>query len=152
MEVLKSRSSEIVLVLMLLLLFSCIRVYYGGEQAFMIVWKGELSFADTLVSLEDMIKMPRTQLQGQHRSVFYQLEEMGYLDDSQEELLQHVRKKTRARKLQLEGKPAVHELDAPGRENAAAPDSEGTATATSTSTETKKDPQAKPGEDSGAKD
>ncbi|MBY0550076.1 MAG: hypothetical protein K2W95_22565 [Candidatus Obscuribacterales bacterium] len=149
MEVLKSRSSEIVLVLMLVLLFTCIRVYYGGEQAFMIVWKGELSFADTLVSLEDMIKMPRTQLQGQHRSVFYQLEEMGYLDDSQEELLQHVRKKNRARKLQLEGK---RDLEASGSEKAAAPNSEGTAPATSTSTETKNDSQAKPGDDSGTVD
>lgn len=152
MEVLKSRSSEIVLVLMLVLLFSCIRVYYGGEQAFMIVWKGEMSFADTLVRLEDMIKMPRTQLQGQHRSVFYQLEEMGYLDDSPEELLQHVRKKARARKLQSEGKSAVRVLDVPAQENAAAPDSEGAATSTSTSTETKKDSQAKPGDDFGTKD
>lgn len=151
MDVLKSRSSEIVLVLMLVLLFGCIRVYYGGEQAFMIVWKGELSFADTLVSLDDMIKMPRTQLQGHHRSVYYQLEEMGYLDDGHEQLLEHVREKNRARKQQLEGKGVNFRL----RDGQGASDLDATKETTqtdSTSTETKNDSQARTGDASGTKD
>ena len=93
MQGLKARSSEIVLVVMLVLLCACIRVYYGGEQVFMIVWKGEVGFADTVVSLEDMLKMPRADLLARHRSVFFQLEDMGFLDESHEQMLEYVRRK-----------------------------------------------------------
>ncbi len=97
MQALKSHSSEIVLVLILIILSACSRIYYGGEQGFMIVWKGELSFPDTIVSLEDMIKLPQKDLLAAHRSVYYQLEDMGLLENSDQHTLEKVRRKKETR-------------------------------------------------------
>lgn len=93
MQALKAHSSELVLVLIMVLLFACARVYLGGTQGCMFVWKGELNFADTVVSLDDMVRLPAKELLAQHRSVYYQLEDMGFLEESDAAELNKLRKK-----------------------------------------------------------
>jgi len=52
----------------------------------MVVWKGELTFHDTLVDLDDMAKLPREELLKDHRSVLCQLEDMNLVETNDGEL------------------------------------------------------------------
>lgn len=74
-----SKSSEFVLLALLLVMVGFVRVYYGGGpgEELIFVWKGEFTYRDTLVNLGAILKMPRAQLSSVHPSVLYQLEEMG---------------------------------------------------------------------------
>lgn len=79
---LSAHFSELGLILALIGIFALVRFYYnyGGEQPLMIVWKGELSFKDTFVNLHDFVNQPRTELERDHKSVLWQLEDMGIMD------------------------------------------------------------------------
>jgi hypothetical protein len=89
------RFSEIALLAGLVLLFSVIRIYYGGSQGLMIVWKGEISFQDTLVNLDQLERMPKPQLQREHPSVYWQMLAMDLVEDDHD--LQIIRKRREVR-------------------------------------------------------
>lgn len=145
MQALKSHSSEIVLVLILILLFACTRIYYGGEQGVMIVWKGELNLSDTLVNLDEMLNMPPQKLLEQHHSIYNQLEDMGMLNTDQ--TLQDLRKKGSRSK-------GASESSAPGKDTkAGAPEGNVTSPPTRKDTPDAPDKTAtspEPGEDAPA--
>jgi hypothetical protein len=79
----------------LVLLFSVIRIYYGGSQGLMIVWKGEVSFQDTVVNLDQLQRMPKSQLQREHPSVYWQMLSMDLVEDDHD--LQIIRKRREVR-------------------------------------------------------
>lgn len=81
----RSRISEVVLLLCLLILIGLIRVYYGGSQGLMVVWKGELSYKDTFVNLKEILNQPKESLIADHPSVYFQLLGMDVLDDQQDQ-------------------------------------------------------------------
>lgn len=72
--------SELVLAAVLVLLIAMTRIYYGPGQTPMVVWKGEITFHDTLVNLPEVTTMPQDQLLQAHKSVFYQLEDMDLIE------------------------------------------------------------------------
>jgi hypothetical protein len=72
-----SRSSEILLIAVLIVIVGFIRVYFGGPDGFMVVWKGEWGYKDTFVNLDDFYKIPKGEALAEHHNVLYQLEEMG---------------------------------------------------------------------------
>jgi hypothetical protein len=74
---LASRSSEILLLALLLVIVGFTRVYFGGPEGVMVVWKGEFGYNDTFVNLDDFYKIPKKEAAAQHAQVLYQLEEMG---------------------------------------------------------------------------
>jgi hypothetical protein len=92
------RLSEIALLLGLILLFSVIRIYYGGSQGLMIVWKGEVSFKDTLVNLTELEKLPKQELQQQHPSVYWQMLAMDLVEDDHD--LDIIRKRRQLRHIE----------------------------------------------------
>jgi hypothetical protein len=73
-----NRTSELILLLVLLLLVGFARVYYGGEDGLMFVWKGEFGFKDTLVNLPEILALPPDELAREHPSMLSQLEGMGF--------------------------------------------------------------------------
>jgi hypothetical protein len=88
------------LLLGLVLLCSMIRIYYGGAQGLMIVWKGEVTFRDTLVSVSQFEAMPKTELQTQHASVYSQMLAMDLVEDDHD--LQVIRKRREVRRIKSE--------------------------------------------------
>jgi hypothetical protein len=82
------------------LLFSVIRIYYGGNQGLMIVWKGEITFNDTLVNLTELEKMPKKDLQREHPAVYWQMLAMDLVEDDHD--LEIVRKRRVIRHVQAE--------------------------------------------------
>lgn len=91
MASIQNKFSELVLVAMLILLVSLVRVYCGGSQGLMVVWKGEPSFEDTVVNLSDLMKLPSEELRKSHPSVHWQLVAMDLLEDTAE--LENIRQK-----------------------------------------------------------
>jgi hypothetical protein len=75
-----SHRSEIVLGVILLVIVGFVRIYVGGNEGFMMVWKGEFNYNDTLVNLDDIEKMSHDEIAKTHPAVLYQLEEMGIHD------------------------------------------------------------------------
>lgn len=75
----QSRASEILLVIVLIGLVGFTRVYFGGPDGIMVVWKGNFGFADTFVNLGDILNLPPSAV-SEHQDVFYQLQEMGMVD------------------------------------------------------------------------
>lgn len=75
-----SHRSEIVLGIILLVIVGFVRIYVGGNEGFMMVWKGEFNYNDTLVNLDDIEKMSHDEIGKTHPAVLYQLEEMGIHD------------------------------------------------------------------------
>jgi len=88
---LPERACELGLLLGLVFLLSLVRIYYGGSQGLMVVWKGEPTFQDTLVDVSKMIEMPPNELSEKHRSVLYQLEAMDIIDPQIE--VENIRKR-----------------------------------------------------------
>jgi hypothetical protein len=72
--------SDIGLLLVLLLMISLVRVYVGGPQWIILVWKGEMSFKDTVVNLQDLARIPRAELTQLHPKLINQLEEMDLVE------------------------------------------------------------------------
>lgn len=75
-----SHRSEIVLGVILLVIVGFVRIYVGGNEGFMMVWKGEFNYNDTLVNLDDIERMSHEEIAKTHPAVLYQLEEMGIHD------------------------------------------------------------------------
>jgi hypothetical protein len=78
-----TRASEILLVAILLVMVGFTRIYYGGADGLMVVWKGSFGYRDTLVNLSDFYNLPRVQAAADHPHVLYQLEEMGLMDPTE---------------------------------------------------------------------
>src|SRR5688572_14446721 len=108
----RSRISEVVLLLTLLVLIGLIRVYYGGSEGLMVVWKGDFSFKDTFVNLSEILDQPKESLVSDHPSVYWQLLGMEVLDDTQDQSRVHTIRRLRlhrekgSRALQPEPSPS----------------------------------------------
>lgn len=72
-----SKSSELLLLALLLVIVGFTRIYWGGAEGVMVVWKGSFGYQDTFVNLDEFYKIPRKEALAQHAHVVYQLEEMG---------------------------------------------------------------------------
>lgn len=77
---LSAHATEIALIVLLLVIVALTRVYYGDSSGLMVVWKGEFTLADTFVNVKEMANLPRSELEAQHRDVFYQMEDMGLIE------------------------------------------------------------------------
>lgn len=75
-----TRTSEILLIAILVVIVGFTRIYFGGPDGFMVVWKGEFGYKDTIVNLEQFSQIPVAQAQSEHPNVVFQLEEMGFFD------------------------------------------------------------------------
>jgi hypothetical protein len=82
--------SPIVLCALLIILISATRVYIGGPDGMLVVWKGELSFNETVVNLADYVDLPKSEL-AKHPQLFMQMEEMDLLNPSYERPLKRKR-------------------------------------------------------------
>lgn len=113
MKIYKPSVSEVVLLAILVLLVGLTRIYYGGGRPPMVVWKGELTFRDTLVNLGEIVNLPRDQLLTQHRSVLYQLEEMELIQSSDPTLdsIRHRRWQGRHKLERKSGRPSAKETE-----------------------------------------
>lgn len=84
----KSKSdwiSPVLLCILLLVLISASRVYIGGPEGVIFVWKGEFSFNDTIVNIAEYANLPQKELtsqQAKHPHVISQMEEMDLLNPS----------------------------------------------------------------------
>jgi hypothetical protein len=76
------RVSELLLLILLLVMIGFVRVYYGGETGLIFVWKGQFSYMDTLVNLDEVRKTSRFELQRDRPLMYWQLEEMGLYEPS----------------------------------------------------------------------
>lgn len=74
--------SELVLLGLFIVVLGFTRVYYSSADGVLFVWKGEFSFADTLVDLDQYTNMPVAEMERNHRSVLWQLEDMGMVATS----------------------------------------------------------------------
>ena len=83
MTKLKPWLPSIALIFLMILLIAAARVYIGGPDGIEIVWKGELSFADTVVNLADYVGIPKDEFSRNFKnpSLISQMEEMGLFDD-----------------------------------------------------------------------
>lgn len=75
--------SPVVLCILLLVLISAIRVYIGGPEGVVFVWKDELSFTDVVVNIADYANLPRSEL-AKHPKLLIQMEEMDLLNPTYE--------------------------------------------------------------------
>jgi hypothetical protein len=112
-KVVKLTITEIALLAVLVFMVALIRVYYGGNYAPMVVWKGELTFHDTLVNLGEIVSLPRDVLVKDHRSVLYQLEDMDVIQGTDVEL-ESIRNRRR-----WHGRHQPEQNKEPGSNNAA---------------------------------
>lgn len=91
--VISSRVSEVLLLLLLVLLVASMRIYIGGTEGIIWVWKGMPSFTDTVVDLKTFQSMPRDELRKYHHDVLWQLEDMGFVDSLEHAKLKQQHKK-----------------------------------------------------------
>lgn len=76
------RISEIALVVVLVVMLGLVRVYYGGGCGLVFVWKGEFSYSDTLVNLDDILKLPKEVVKEEHPSVYFQMAALDLFEDA----------------------------------------------------------------------
>ncbi len=76
------RISEIGLVVVLVAMLGLVRVYYGGGCGLVFVWKGEFSYNDTLVNLDDIMKLPKEVVKEEHPSVYFQMAALDLFEDA----------------------------------------------------------------------
>lgn len=69
----------VLLAVLVTILLSMVRVYYGGSLGLQVVRKDSPSLTDNVVNLDDIFGMPRIVLASQHPAVKRQLEEMGVI-------------------------------------------------------------------------
>jgi hypothetical protein len=97
---------SIILMLLMFLLLSAVRVYVGPDDL-LFVWKGDLSFADTVVNLDDYTAgvtineraVIRSDLANRNPELLAQMEDMGLLTDE----AQAIRKRHKARRAGAKG-------------------------------------------------
>lgn len=92
-KALNSLAPLLVLLLLFVIIVLASRVYIGGPDGLMIVWKGVLSADDTVVNLHDYAGVPREQLEKKPQ-LLMQMEEMHLLDP----VFVKVRRKSRIKK------------------------------------------------------
>jgi len=71
-----SKSTIILLLILITIIIGYIRIYYGGGIVIRIVAKDSFSFKDTIVNLDDIFGMPRIAVAINHPAVKRQLEKM----------------------------------------------------------------------------
>lgn len=102
-ESLKRWLPAILLLIFLSVLIASIRVYVGGPDGLELVWKGGLSYEDTVVNVDDYANVPRKDLLLRKLSLLAQMEEMGLYEssDTPAELVRRRRqKKMRLKKME----------------------------------------------------
>jgi|GEM_PF-4520650 len=83
----------ILLVVALVGLVALIRVYWGGEQGVMCVWKAQPSFVDTVVYIPEVTALPKEDLVKDHPGVWEQLVVMDLVNEEHEAKLEQIRNK-----------------------------------------------------------
>ncbi len=98
-NLLNSWLPSVLLIAVMLLLIAATRVYVGGPDGIEVVWKGELSFENTVVNLLDYSGLPRSAF-ARYPALMAQMEEMGFFD--YEDSYRGLRKKHRIKKTTTE--------------------------------------------------
>lgn len=83
----------ILLVVGLVALVALIRIYWGGEQGVMCVWKAQPAFVDTVVYIPEVTALPKEDLVKDHPGVWEQLVVMDLVNEEHEAKLQQIRTK-----------------------------------------------------------
>ncbi len=83
----------ILLVVALVGLVALIRIYYGGDQGVMCVWKAQPSFVDTVVYIPEVTALPKEDLVKDHPGVWEQLVVMDLVNEEHEAKLEQIRNK-----------------------------------------------------------
>jgi hypothetical protein len=148
MKNIQTWAPSIILILLMFLLIAATRIYVAPDEL-MIVWKGNLGFADTVVNLDEYSDVPtvdgravaRSELAANHPEVLAQMEDMGLLTDE----AQMIRKRHKARKAGVKSDSAA------GHEKSAKETQSVTSTGTTTATGTDSSTPAKTKGETGAK-
>lgn len=74
-------------------LVALIRIYWGGEQGVMCVWKTQPSFVDTVVYIPEVTALPKEDLVKDHPGVWEQLVVMDLVNEEHEAKLAQIRQK-----------------------------------------------------------
>ena len=83
----------ILLVVAFIGLVALVRIYWGGEQGVMCVWKTQPSFVDTVVYIPEVTAMPKEDLVKDHPGVWEQLVVLDLVNEEQEAKLSQIRQK-----------------------------------------------------------
>lgn len=83
----------ILLVVAVIGLVAMVRIYWGGEQGAMCVWKTQPSFVDTVVYIPEVTALPKEDLVKDHPGVWEQLVVMDLVNEEHEAKLDQIRKK-----------------------------------------------------------
>lgn len=78
-DALKSWLPSLFLVVIMFFLIASVRLYINCPDGFELVWKGELSFKDTVVDLNTVTGLPRREF-ADRKALLEQMEEMGLYD------------------------------------------------------------------------
>lgn len=83
----------ILLVVALVGLVALVRIYWGGDQGVMCVWKTQPSFVDTVVYIPEVTALPKEDLVKDHPGVWEQLVVMDLVSEEHEAKLEQIRQK-----------------------------------------------------------
>jgi hypothetical protein len=83
----------ILLVVALVGLVALIRIYWGGDQGVMCVWKTQPSFVDTVVYIPEVTALPKEDLVKDHPGVWEQLVVMDLVNEEHEAKMAQIRQK-----------------------------------------------------------
>lgn len=75
----------------MMLLVAAMRVYIGGPDGVTVVWKGDLTFADTVININDYLGLPASEFQ-KHPLLLGQMEDMGFFDEETPRKYRRIRK------------------------------------------------------------
>ena len=102
-----SKHLSLVLLLVALIgLIAFVRVYWGGEQGVMFVWKTEPSFTDSFVYVPEVTALAKEDLDNDHPGVWEQLVAMDLINEEHEAKLSQIRQKRMRRLSQLKADKA----------------------------------------------
>lgn len=106
----------VLLVVAVIGLVAIIRVYWGGEQGVMCVWKTQPSFVDTVVYIPEVTALPKEDLVKDHPGVWEQLVVMDLVNEEHEAKLAQIRQKrmhrfSKSAKVADAKKPAAKEAN-----------------------------------------
>jgi len=89
-----SKNISLVLLLVALVgLVACVRVYWGGDQGLMFVWKTQPSFTDTFVYMPEVTALTKEDLVKDHPGIWEELVVMDIVNEEQEAKLAQIRHK-----------------------------------------------------------
>lgn len=124
----------ILLVVALVGLVALVRVYWGGDQGVMCVWKTQPSFVDTVVYIPEVTALPKEDLVKDHPGVWEQLVVMDLVNEEHEAKLAQIRNK-RMRRLSKVANSKVADPKKPAAKESGKTSEAKTAAAGKTATE-----------------